>query len=78
MLKRTPRVDRTIQRAESIAQSYGHDFIGTEHLLLALSHDRDGIAGRVLSDLGVSHEVEERVRAIIASESYNRTGPPHV
>jgi len=44
---------------------YGQDFIGTEHLLLAFALDPDGIAGRVLDDLGVRDEVQTRMKEII-------------
>jgi ATP-dependent Clp protease ATP-binding subunit ClpC len=35
----------------------GHNYIGTEHLLLGLFGDEDSIAGKVLRDLGASYDV---------------------
>jgi ATP-dependent Clp protease ATP-binding subunit ClpC len=70
-VKQTPRVEQTVRRAELIAMEYGHDYIGTEHLLLALAADPDGIAGRVLEELGVRDQAERRVRSIIESPEYS-------
>ncbi len=46
--------------AQEEARTLGHDYIGTEHLLLGLIHDRGGIAVEALVSLGVSLD---RVRA---------------
>jgi ATP-dependent Clp protease ATP-binding subunit ClpC len=73
MKKQTPRVTQILHRAELVGDEWGHDFVGTEHLLLAITQDRDGIASRVLSDLGVSEEAARRVRAIIESDGYNKS-----
>jgi ATP-dependent Clp protease ATP-binding subunit ClpC len=43
--------------AYAVADQYGHDYIGTEQILLGLLADNDGIAAKVLSDLGVADEV---------------------
>ncbi len=61
--------------AERIAAEYGHNYIGTEHLLIALAADPDGIAGQVLQDLGVRDDAASRTRSIIESEGYNRKPP---
>jgi ATP-dependent Clp protease ATP-binding subunit ClpC len=39
--------------AQEEAQRFNHNYLGTEHLLLGLIRDGDGIAGRVLANLGV-------------------------
>jgi ATP-dependent Clp protease ATP-binding subunit ClpA len=67
----TPRVEQTLKRAGSEAARRGHDYLGTEHLLLAIIADPDGIAGRVLRDLGVDELAAERVREIMDSQAYN-------
>jgi ATP-dependent Clp protease ATP-binding subunit ClpA len=69
-MKKTPRVERTIERAEEIAESYGDDFIGTEDLLLSIVHDHAGVARGVLDELGVLDEVEARLRSVLDSERY--------
>jgi ATP-dependent Clp protease ATP-binding subunit ClpA len=71
-LRPTPRVQRIIDAAEEEATSLGHNYLGTEHLLIALADDRDGIAGRVLYELGVADEAITRVREILESPGYNR------
>jgi hypothetical protein len=45
--------------------------LGTEHLLLALIADPDGIAGRILHELGVAETAAQRVRDVIESPRYN-------
>lgn len=67
----TPRVERTLERAGIEATRRGHDYLGTEHLLLAVIADPDGIAGRVLRDLGVDEVAAQRVREIMDSPGYN-------
>jgi ATP-dependent Clp protease ATP-binding subunit ClpA len=68
----TPRVKKTLERAGREATSRGHDHLGTEHLLLALIADPDGIAGRVLHELGVAEAAAEQVRRIVDSPAYRR------
>ena len=52
----TPRAQRVMHLAREEAQRLGNDYIGTEHLLLGLVHEGDGLAGRVLLGLGVDLE----------------------
>lgn len=59
-----------IEACEREATQYGHQHIGTEHLLLGLLAEPDGIAAMVLRDLGVADETATRVREIIQSEDY--------
>src|SRR6201995_2838750 len=49
----TPRAKRVLELGLREALQLGHDFIGTEHLLLALIREEDGLAGQTLRDLGV-------------------------
>jgi ATP-dependent Clp protease ATP-binding subunit ClpC len=63
--KPPPRVERTWKRAEREARSRGHDYLGTEHVLLALIADPDGIAGQVLLEMGVADEAAQRVKALM-------------
>ena len=49
----TPRAKRVLELGLREALQLGHDFIGTEHILLALIKEEDGLAGRTLRDLGV-------------------------
>lgn len=61
----TPRAARTLKRARRIAIEMSHNYIGTEHLLLALAADPQGVAGHVLNDFGIGDEVRERVLAAL-------------
>ncbi|GBD22465.1 Negative regulator of genetic competence ClpC/MecB [bacterium HR29] len=56
----TPRAKKVIELAVDEARRLGHSYIGTEHLLLGLVREGEGIAAGVLESLGVNLE---RVRA---------------
>ena len=49
----TPRAKRVLEMAIEEARDLGHSYIGTEHILLALLEEEDGVATRVLENLGV-------------------------
>jgi hypothetical protein len=53
----TPRAKAVIRGAVEVALRLGHNYIGTEHLLLSLFGDEDSIAAKVLRDLGASFDV---------------------
>lgn len=48
----TPRAKRVLELALDEARSLGHSYIGTEHLLLGLLREGEGVAARVLENLG--------------------------
>lgn len=52
----TPRAKRVIDLAYDEARQLNNNYIGTEHLLLGLIREGEGLAGRVLGDLGVTLE----------------------
>jgi ATP-dependent Clp protease ATP-binding subunit ClpC len=52
----TSRVKRVIEIAFGIASKMGHPRVGTDHILLALAAEREGIAAHVLTDLGATLE----------------------
>jgi ATP-dependent Clp protease ATP-binding subunit ClpC len=56
----TPRAKKALELALREEQSLGHDYIGTEHLLLALARLDDGVAARILLDAGVDAETIRR------------------
>lgn len=77
----TPRMKHTMSRAVDLARARGHDYLGTEHLLLALIEDPDGIAGGVMHRLGCADSIRDEVIRIIASDGYSHpsaglTGSP--
>lgn len=49
----TPRVKRIFESSLNEARQLGHNYIGTEHLLLGLIQDRDGVAAKVLQNMGI-------------------------
>ncbi|MGE4273378.1 MAG: ATP-dependent Clp protease ATP-binding subunit [Desulfitobacterium sp.] len=52
----TPRVKRILELANEEARRHGVSYVGTEHLLLGLLMEGEGVAARVLRNLGVSPE----------------------
>ena len=50
----TPRTKRVMQKALLIANRIGHNFVGTEHLLLAILSDNDSYSVRFLKEMGAS------------------------
>lgn len=58
----TQRAEKVFMLAENIAKSMGHKIIGTEHLLVALLEEGEGIAARALKELGLeSDKVSARI-----------------
>ena len=49
----TPRSKRILQMAVITSSKMGHQYVGTEHLLIALLSERDSYAARYLAELGV-------------------------
>jgi ATP-dependent Clp protease ATP-binding subunit ClpC len=54
--KFTERARKVLSLAQEEAQRFNHNYIGTEHLLLGLVREGDGVAAKVLNNLGVSLE----------------------
>jgi len=52
----TPRVKRALSLAAKEAKALNHTYVGTEHILLGLLQEGDGVAARVLKDLRVDIE----------------------
>jgi hypothetical protein len=53
----TPRAASCLEKAITEALQLGHNYIGTEHILLGLFTDPDGFAARFMHDEGVTHDV---------------------
>src|SRR4030081_569599 len=51
--KFTERARKVLQLAQEEAQRFNHHYIGTEHLLLGLVREGEGVAAKVLSNLGM-------------------------
>ncbi|MDE3228436.1 MAG: hypothetical protein KGO05_01035 [Chloroflexota bacterium] len=64
--KFTERARRVLTLAQEEAQRFNHNYIGTEHLLLGLVREGDGVAAKVLQELGVElDKVRSAVEFII-------------
>ena len=62
----TDRARRVVVLAQEEARMLGHNHVGTEHILLGLIHEGEGVAAKVLGSLGISLEaVRQRVEEII-------------
>jgi len=64
----TPRAKKVIELAFEEARSLGHNYVGTEHLLLGLLREQEGVAARVLMNLGLKlEEVREEVLNLLGA-----------
>jgi len=72
----TPRAKRVIDLAYDEARNLSNDYIGTEHLLLGLIREGDGIAGRVFANLDVDLEPARRMVADVQKERGVSSSPP--
>jgi len=71
----TPRAKRVIDLAYDEARNLNNNYIGTEHLLLGLIREGDGLAGRVLAKLGVELEKARReVMSLQDNETQSKAG----
>jgi ATP-dependent Clp protease ATP-binding subunit ClpC len=62
----TERARQVVVLAQDESRALGHDYIGTEHLLLGLLREEEGVAARVLESLGVELEsAQAQVEAIV-------------
>jgi len=62
----TPRAKKVLEYAVEEAQQMGHSYIGTEHILMGLIREEEGVAARVLANLGLKLDtVREEVLTIL-------------
>ena len=67
-LPQTPRAKKVIEYAIEEARSLNHNYVGTEHLLLGLLREQDGVAAQVLMNLGLKlEEVREEVLNLLGA-----------
>jgi Clp amino terminal domain, pathogenicity island component len=63
----TPRAKAVLRSAVEVSLQLGHNYIGTEHLLLGLFSDEDSVAAKVLLELGASYDItRERTLELLA------------
>lgn len=67
----TPRAKKALlEHAKREALQLGHNYIGTEHLLLGLLRERDGVAAIVLDNFGATHDqIRDQMLALLAGAS---------
>ena len=66
MYKFTKRAEKAIEFANEIALEFGHNYIGTEHLLYGLLKEGSGVASKVLENQGLTIEqIEEQIEALV-------------
>jgi ATP-dependent Clp protease ATP-binding subunit ClpC len=71
----TDRARRVVVLAQSEARLLNHNYIGTEHILLGLIHEGQGVAAKALESLGISLEaVRQHVEKIIGQGQSAPTG----
>lgn len=72
MFKRyTEKVRKVIMMAQEEAVNLNHNYIGTEHILIGLVKESEGVAGRVLRDLGIEADrVIEDIEKIVGRGKY--------
>lgn len=73
--KFTERARKVLTLAQEEAQRFQHNYIGTEHLLLGLEREGEGVAAKVLTNLGVQlGDVRQAVEFIIGRGDHTVQG----
>ncbi len=74
-LPQTPRAKKVIEYAIEEARNLNHNYVGTEHLLLGLLREHDGVAAQVLMNLGLKlEEVREEVLNLLGAGAESEGG----
>lgn len=71
----TGKVKKSFEYANEEATNLGHNYIGTEHLLLAILREKDGVAAQVLENLGLNLK-DLRKEILKELETFNLHLPP--
>jgi len=75
-LPQTPRAKKVIEYAIEEARNLNHNYVGTEHLLLGLLREHDGVAAQVLMNLGLKlEEVREEVLNLLGAGAESEEAP---
>src|SRR5262249_43436881 len=73
----TPRAKKVLELSLREALAVGHNYIGTEHILLGLVRENDGVAARIMLQLGAdAQRVREAVLAELGPLAVGAGGPP--
>jgi ATP-dependent Clp protease ATP-binding subunit ClpC len=72
----TPRAKRVLELSVEEARLFGHNYVGTEHLLLGLIREGEGVAARVLMELGADRKrVREETLKLLGGSSPGSAKP---
>ena len=75
----TDRARRVVVLAQEEARMLNHNYIGTEHILLGLLREEEGLAARVLESLDITvEEVRAQVARIVGQGDEVKIGRAHV
>ena len=67
----TPRAKKVLELSLREALQMGHNYIGTEHILLGLLREGEGVAARVLNSFGINLEIsKEKIREMLNKYPY--------
>jgi ATP-dependent Clp protease ATP-binding subunit ClpA len=76
-LPQTPRAKKVIEYSMEEARNLNHNYVGTEHILLGLLREQEGVAAQVLMNLGLKlEEVREEVLRILSCVTHSVTQEP--
>ncbi|MBD8038051.1 ATP-dependent Clp protease ATP-binding subunit [Solibacillus sp. A46] len=71
----TPRAKKVIELSLDESRKLGHAYVGTEHILLALIREGEGVAARVLANTGVSiNKARQQVLLLLGNNDANNSG----
>lgn len=73
----TPRAKKVIELSMDEARKLGHTYVGTEHILLGLIREGEGIAARIMNNLGVSlNKARQQVLQLLGSSEMMASHQP--
>lgn len=68
--KFTDKAQRAINKAKEVALDFGHSYVGTEHLLLGLIAETEGVASMVLMNQGITYNmIEDQINDLISQNA---------
>src|SRR5437763_890751 len=74
----TDRARKVLRLADAEASRLGHDYLGTEHLAIALLEEGSGVAANVLKEMDISlSTLRDAVEAGVPKESASPSGKRH-
>ena len=72
----TPRMKKVMELSLWSAQQMGHGYVGTEHLLLGIMLEKDGIGAQILTEMGAEpQKVQEKVMEILGGTAMSGGAP---